>query len=51
MPQKNHAGIMVRFACEARKQMAVLVKELELELGPGTADLSMRVRRKGMHSN
>lgn len=38
---------MVRFACEARAKMQSLVQELELELGPGTADLKMRV---GLHS-
>ena len=41
-PQKNHASIMVRFACEARAKMRDLVQELEVELGPGTADLRMR---------
>lgn len=38
---------MVRFAVEARAEMSNLVKQLELNLGIGTADLKLRV---GLHS-
>ena len=38
---------MARFATDCMKRMKVLVKKLEVPLGPGTADLSMRF---GLHS-
>ena len=38
---------MVRFAVDVRAEMNNLVKQLELNLGIGTADLKMRV---GLHS-
>lgn len=46
-PQANHAVIMAKFAHECLETMLVLVKELEVELGPDTADLGLRV---GLHS-
>ncbi|KAG7338693.1 adenylate/guanylate cyclase [Nitzschia inconspicua] len=46
-PRDNHAVAMARFASKCLQRMKVLTRELELSLGPGTADLSLRV---GMHS-
>ncbi|CAB9515699.1 Receptor-type guanylate cyclase gcy [Seminavis robusta] len=46
-PQPNHAVIMARFSNECRKKLEVLVRKLELKLGPDTTDLSMRF---GLHS-
>jgi hypothetical protein len=46
-PSKNHAVLMGRFAMECLKKMKEKVRELELTLGPGTADLDLRV---GLHS-
>jgi class 3 adenylate cyclase len=45
--QKDHATIMVRFATDCMIKMKVLVKELEVSLGPDTGDLSLRI---GIHS-
>lgn len=38
----EHALVMARFACTCRSALNVLVKELEISLGPDTADLAMR---------
>mmetsp|Transcript_23870 Transcript_23870/g.66241 ORF Transcript_23870/g.66241 Transcript_23870/m.66241 type:complete len:611 (-) Transcript_23870:1721-3553(-) len=38
---------MARFATECLRKMTQLTKQLEVQLGPGTADLSMRI---GLHS-
>lgn len=46
-PRKDHAVAMARFARDCLARMKVLVVKLELLLGPGTADLSMRF---GLHS-
>jgi class 3 adenylate cyclase len=46
-PQHDHAAIMARFAKDIMVRMRVLTKQLELSLGPDTADLCMRV---GLHS-
>lgn len=46
-PRKDHAVIMARFAMDCVKEMKILVSELEVELGPDTADLGLRV---GLHS-
>ena len=46
-PQPRHAWLMVRFAADCRSKMNVLTRELELQLGPGTADLKLRI---GLHS-
>jgi class 3 adenylate cyclase len=46
-PCKDHALVMARFARDCMHRMRVLVRNLELSLGPDTADLSMRF---GLHS-
>jgi class 3 adenylate cyclase len=46
-PRKDHAVAMARFAHECMLRMKVLVKKLEITLGPDTGDLSMRM---GLHS-
>jgi hypothetical protein len=46
-PQEDHAILMARFAVEILEKMGELTKELEISLGPGTADLGLRV---GLHS-
>ena len=46
-PRKDHAIAMARFAKDCMQRMKVLVVKLEVPLGPGTADLSMRF---GLHS-
>jgi class 3 adenylate cyclase len=45
--QKDHATTMVRFASDVMLKMNILVKELEVRLGPDTGDLSLRI---GIHS-
>jgi hypothetical protein len=45
--QANHAEIMCRFARISLLKVNHLTKMLEIQLGPGTGDLSMRV---GIHS-
>lgn len=44
---KHHAVVMVEFAFRCLTRMHDLVSRLELVLGPGTADLTMRI---GIHS-
>ena len=47
-PQPNYgAEIMIRFARTCLVRMNVLTKELESQLGPGTAELTLRI---GIHS-
>eukprot|EP00539_Tryblionella_compressa_P010393 CAMPEP_0178785130 /NCGR_PEP_ID=MMETSP0745-20121128/4619_1 /TAXON_ID=913974 /ORGANISM="Nitzschia punctata, Strain CCMP561" /LENGTH=1231 /DNA_ID=CAMNT_0020442817 /DNA_START=31 /DNA_END=3727 /DNA_ORIENTATION=+ len=46
-PRKDHAVVMARFARECLTQLQALTHELEVSLGPDTADLAMRV---GLHS-
>ncbi len=46
-PRKDHAVVMARFARDCLTKMNDLTKKLELQLGPDTADLSIRV---GLHS-
>ena len=46
-PNKNHAIAMGRFAFECLKVMKSKTRELEMTLGPGTADLNLRI---GLHS-
>jgi class 3 adenylate cyclase len=46
-PRKDHALVMARFARDCMERMNVLVRKLEVTLGPDTADLSMRF---GLHS-
>jgi class 3 adenylate cyclase len=45
--QKDHAVIIARFARDIHSKMQTLVEELEVALGPDTADLAFRI---GMHS-
>ena len=45
--RKDHAVAMARFARECSNQMMDLTRRLEISLGPGTGDLSLRV---GIHS-
>jgi hypothetical protein len=46
-PRKDHAIAMTRFARDCMARMKVVVVKLEVPVGPGTADLSMRF---GLHS-
>jgi class 3 adenylate cyclase len=46
-PRKDHAVSMARFARDCMHRMNILVRKLEVTLGPDTADLSMRF---GLHS-
>jgi class 3 adenylate cyclase len=46
-PRKDHAMIMARFARECLSTLSRLLRELEVSLGPDTADLAMRI---GLHS-
>lgn len=46
-PKKDHALIMSRFAWEIKYTMHETCKKLESSLGPGTADLCLRI---GLHS-
>mgnify|MGYP003866110729 CR=1 FL=1 len=46
-PMKGHAVTMVRFAWDCRNEFVRVTKELEVSLGPDTADLAMRF---GLHS-
>ena len=44
--RKDHAEVMARFAHKCLLKMNALVHKLETTLGPGTAELKMRV---GLH--
>jgi hypothetical protein len=46
-PRKDHAIVMARYARDCLIETGILTKKLELELGPGTSNLSMRF---GLHS-
>lgn len=46
-PRKNHAVAMAKFAFACLEKMKEKTKEMELTLGPGTADLGLRT---GLHS-
>lgn len=46
-PRPDHAVVMAKFSSECVREMGRLTKELEIELGPDTADLGLRV---GLHS-
>jgi class 3 adenylate cyclase len=46
-PRKDHAVAMVKFAHECLRKLGELTKRLEVELGPDTGDLTVRV---GIHS-
>lgn len=45
--RSDHAVRICRFASDIVRKTGVLVKQLEIELGPDTADLGIRV---GIHS-
>jgi hypothetical protein len=42
-PRSDHAVAMVRFAHECQVKMMSLSHELEVALGPDTADLAFRI--------
>ena len=46
-PRKDHAVVMARFACQCVTKHVETVQKLELELGPETGDLRIRI---GLHS-
>lgn len=46
-PNKQHAVVMGRFASDCLEKMQSITQKLEMTLGPGTADLALRV---GLHS-
>jgi class 3 adenylate cyclase len=46
-PNRHHALQMAKFASLCIEEMAIITKRLELSLGPGTADLALRL---GLHS-
>ena len=46
-PRDNHAIVMARFAAKCRTELRRVTRNLEVSLGPETADLSMRF---GLHS-
>ena len=43
----DHAVVMAQFANDCLERFAILIRKLEMKLGPGTADLGMRI---GLHS-
>jgi len=45
-PRKDHHICMARFARDCLQKTNILFTELEIELGPDTADLGMRI---GLH--
>ena len=45
--RRDHAIVMARFARDCMRQCHETVKKLELELGPDTTDLTLRI---GLHS-
>ena len=40
---QDHAVVMARFASDCLERAHVLTRELEVDLGPGTGDLTIRV--------
>lgn len=46
-PQDSHAVIMARFSTDCMSEMKAVTQELEIRLGPDTADLGLRF---GIHS-
>jgi class 3 adenylate cyclase len=46
-PRKSHAVVMAKFAADCRSKTNQICQELEISLGPGTADLKLRI---GLHS-
>lgn len=47
VPRKDHASVMAKFANDCLSKMKELVQQLEITLGPETADLGLRI---GLHS-
>ena len=47
LPKSDHAVVMARFAHKCLLQMNQLIRTLEVTLGPGTSELTLRI---GMHS-
>jgi class 3 adenylate cyclase len=47
MPNRHHALQMAKFASTCVEEMSMITEKLELSLGPGTADLALRL---GLHS-
>jgi hypothetical protein len=45
-PRRDHAVVMARFATECLSSMYRMVRKLEVELGPDTAELGLRYVRK-----
>lgn len=43
----DHAVVMARFSTACLREFKMLVQRLELELGPGTSELKIRI---GMHA-
>ena len=46
-PRQDHAVVMAKFATDCLKKMDEVTKKLEIELGPDTTELKLRV---GLHS-
>ena len=46
-PRKDHAVVMAKFAMECLRGMDDMTRDLEVELGPETCELRLRV---GLHS-
>jgi hypothetical protein len=42
-PRRNHAVVMAKFAEEILRAMRVATSDLDSQLGPGTADLAIRI--------
>jgi hypothetical protein len=42
-PRRNHAVVMAKFAQEILQAMKVATSELDSQLGPGTAELGIRI--------
>ena len=42
-PNKKHAVVMARFASDCCARMSVVLRELEVELGPDTGSLGIRI--------
>lgn len=47
VPRKDHQTVMARFARDCLYRFSIITKQLEVQLGPGTGDLGLRV---GLHS-
>jgi class 3 adenylate cyclase len=46
-PRPDHAIVMAKFANDCLKKMMEVIQQLEVELGPDTAELNLRI---GLHS-